>query len=500
MKYQSFRKFILLNFCLLTFNFLLQAQPPLRFSYQSIIRNPAGQALQNQAVGMRLSILQSSETGTAVYVETHTATTNTSGLVSLQVGGGTVLSGSMAAINWAAGPYFIKTETAPGGGSNYSITGTSQLLSVPFAQYAEKAANGLPAGSNPNQLMYWNGTAWTQLNPGNNGQTLTICNGILTWTTGGVCPANLPTLNTTAASAITTTTASSGGNITSDGGGSITARGVCWSTSQNPTIALSTKTSDGTGTGSFASSLTGLSPNTLYYARAYATNAAGTAYGNQISFTTASSTNPVDADGNTYTTVTIGSQVWMKENLKTSKYRNGDAIPTNLSDAAWSGTTTGAYSIYNNDAANNSTYGKLYNWYAVADPRGLCPAGWHVPTDHDWNLLTKYLDPAADTSCIGCGNTAGGTMKSTGTIEAGTGLWLSPNTDANNSSGFTGLPGGGRNLNGTYLYFGYFGIWWSSTELPSPVAWYRYLGYNLGYSLRYDNAKTYGFSVRCLRD
>ena len=146
MKYQSFRKFILLNFCLLTFNFLLQAQPPLRFSYQSIIRSPGGQALAGQAVAIKLSILQSSETGTAVYVETHSATTNASGLVTLQVGGGTAVSGTMAGINWANGPYFIKTETDPEGGSNYSISGTSQLLSVPFALYS---ANGTPGPQGP---------------------------------------------------------------------------------------------------------------------------------------------------------------------------------------------------------------------------------------------------------------------------------------------------------------------------------------------------------------
>ena len=448
--------------------------------------------------------------------------------------------------------------------------------------------------------MYWNGTAWVTLSaPQNQGQVLTFCNGNLVWTVGGICPANLPTLSTTTASAISATTASSGGNITSDGGGSITARGVCWSTSQNPTISLSTKTSDGTGTGSFASSLTslssntlyyvrayasnsagtaygnqisfttatvvlptlsttaasaissttatsggnitsdgggsitargvcwstsqnptialstktsdgtgsgsftssltGLSPNTLCYVRAYATNAAGTAYGNQISFTTASSTNPVDADGNTYTTVTIGSQVWMKENLKTSKYRNGNPIATNLSNSQWQNTSSGAYAIYNNDAANNTTYGKLYNWYAVADPRGLCPAGWHVPTDHDWNLLTKYLDPAADTTCVNCSSStiAGGKMKSTGTIEAGTGLWYFPNQDATNSSGFTGLPGGGRDINGTYGDVGGYGFWWSSTEYSSTL---RSLLYNVGDSYRYVNGKTGGESVRCLRD
>ena len=209
-----------------------------------------------------------------------------------------------------------------------------------------------------------------------------------------------------------------------------------------------------------------------------------------------------DSDGNIYETVAIGSQVWMKENLKTSKYRNGNPITTNLSDADWPFTTSGAYAIYNNDAANNTIYGKLYNWYAVADPRGLCPAGWHVPTDHDWQLLTKNLDPAADTT-QDCSNTAGGKMKSTGTIQASTGLWQNPNTGATNSSGFTGLPGGSRSGSVSFNDVGTNGVWWSSRETTSSNAWYRYLLCYNGSSCRTNGGldfKSNGFSVRCLRD
>jgi uncharacterized protein (TIGR02145 family) len=248
---------------------------------------------------------------------------------------------------------------------------------------------------------------------------------------------------------------------------------------------LTTKTNNGTGTGSFTSSITGLSPGTVYYVRAYATNSAGTAYGNQQTLTTATSSNPVDVDGNVYTTVTIGTQVWMKENLKVSKYRNGDPIPTNLTDAAWGATTTGAYSIYNNDAANNTTYGKLYNWYAVADSRNLCPVGWHVPTDSEWTTLENYL---------GGTSVAGGKLKSTST------LWNAPNTSATNESGFSGLPGGTRDRFGTYYFIGSNGAWWSSTEYSATYAWGRNLNYGNGNSGRdyYDGQG--GFSVRCLRD
>src|ERR1035437_2945754 len=195
---------------------------------------------------------------------------------------------------------------------------------------------------------------------------------------------NPATLTTTAASAITATTATSGGNITSNGGSTITARGVCWNASVSPTIA-NTNTNDGTGTGIFASSITGSTAGTIYYIRAYATNSAGTAYGNEILFTTLAS----------IPSVTICTQVWMLNNLEVTTYRNGDPIPQVTDPAAWGLLSTGAWCWYNNDSATNaSTYGKLYNWYAVNDPRGLAPTGWHVPSDAEWTTLSTCLGGA----------------------------------------------------------------------------------------------------------
>ncbi|MBU6331934.1 MAG: hypothetical protein KGQ80_05920, partial [Bacteroidetes bacterium] len=254
----------------------------------------------------------------------------------------------------------------------------------------------------------------------------------------------LSNVSTTAASAITATAASTGGNVTSDGGAAVTARGVVYGTAQNPTTANST-TSDGTGTGAFNSTLTGLTASTLYYVRAYATNSAGTAYGNEVSFTTLSTftcgfSTVSDVDNNTYATVQIGTQCWTQSNLKVTKYRNGDIIPTGLSNAQWGSTTSGAYAIFNNDPVNDALYGKLYNWYAVTDSRGLCPTGWHVPTDGEWTTLTTFL---------GGESVAGGAMKSTAT-QPTPGGWNAPNTGATNSSGFTGLPGGYRASGGGF--------------------------------------------------
>jgi uncharacterized protein (TIGR02145 family) len=198
-----------------------------------------------------------------------------------------------------------------------------------------------------------------------------------------------------------------------------------------------------------------------------------------------------DQQGNVYKTIVIGTQEWMAENLNTSIYRNGDAIPTNLDNGTWQNTTSGAWAYYNNDVSYACPYGKLYNWYACVDARQLCPVGWHVPTNAEWTVLTDFLGGEA---------VAGGKMKTTGTIEAATGLWYSPNTGATNSSGFSGAPGGFRDDFGDYFNFGYKGYWWSSSENDTNNAWNRYLNYNNDIANRNVFNKPYGFSVRCLRD
>jgi uncharacterized protein (TIGR02145 family) len=198
-----------------------------------------------------------------------------------------------------------------------------------------------------------------------------------------------------------------------------------------------------------------------------------------------------DQQGNVYKTIVIGTQEWMAENLNTSIYRNGDAIPTNLDNATWQNTTSGAWAYYNNDASYACPYGKLYNWHACVDARQLCPVGWHVPTDAEWTVLTDFLGGEA---------IAGAKMKTTNTIEAATGLWYSPNTGATNSSGFSGAPGGGRFYSGGFNDIGFGGGWWSSSEHVTVNAWYRLLRYDFGNAYRYFSLKQLGFSVRCLKD
>ncbi len=334
------------------------------------------------------------------------------------------------------------------------------------------------------------------------GNSLTYTNEVTLTTTALLA---LPTLTTSAVLLITQTTSSTGGTITNDGGAPITARGVCWSTSANPTIALTTKTNDGAGTGAFTSNITGLTTNTTYYVRAHATNALGTAYGNEITFTTLQNStainipgpNATDIDGNTYQSVTNCGLTFTKTNLNVSKYSDGTLIPQVTDGTQWKNLTTGAWCYYNNTTVNGTTYGKLYNWYAVvgiydaasavnpALRKKLAPTGWHVPTDAEWDSLINCLYP-----------NAGGKMKSTGTS-----LWQSPNTAATNASGFTGLPGGYRDYFGPFLFIGGSGNWWSSSEASTANAWTRHLISNDGFA-NWDNNydKKDGFSVRCLRD
>jgi uncharacterized protein (TIGR02145 family) len=193
--------------------------------------------------------------------------------------------------------------------------------------------------------------------------------------------------------------------------------------------------------------------------------------------------------------VTIGTQVWTLKNVEVTTYRDGTPIPQVTDPTAWAALTTGAWCYYNNDPANGAIYGKLYNWYAVAgihdnDPNTpnkiLAPLGWHVPSDSEWTTLADYL---------GGFSIAGGKMKETGTAH-----WLSPNQDATNSTGFTGLPGGHRANFGRFWYIGDGGYWWCSSEYATTYAWTRGLSYSFGSVNTGGYSKTYGFSVRLVKD
>lgn len=197
-----------------------------------------------------------------------------------------------------------------------------------------------------------------------------------------------------------------------------------------------------------------------------------------------------DIDGNQYSTVIIGTQEWITENLRTTKYCNGDPIENVTDNNQWRSFDKGAWAYQSNDSQFESTYGKLYNWFAVNDFRNICPCGWHVPSDVEWKTLTDYL---------GGEDLAGGKMKSTGTRN-----WRRPNQDATNNSGFSGLPGGSREPSGGFNPIGANGYWWSSTEAlafgGTANSWGRSLYYDDDNVIRFTSAKTYGFSVRCIKN
>jgi len=317
------------------------AQAPQAFKYQAVARDNAGSILANQSVSFQISILQGSASGTIVYAETHSTTTNELGLVSLEIGNGIIVNGDFAFINWGDDSFFLQVEMDETGGTNYQLMGTCQLLSVPYALYSE-----------------------------------------------------------------------------------------------------------------------------------------ATGYISTFSC--------IDYDGNAYPTFTIGTQVWMAENLRVMHYRNGDAIPNVTLNSIWSSLNDGSRCYYNNDSVqNNPVYGPLYNWHAATDNRGLCPAGWHLPTNEEWTELATYL---------GGQNMAGGKMKA---LNA---LWTGTNTGTTSTSGFLGFPGGYRHDAGNFYFIGEYGYWWSSTEIYGTHAWASVLNYinnNLGYTYL---IKRHGFSVRCVRD
>ncbi len=202
----------------------------------------------------------------------------------------------------------------------------------------------------------------------------------------------------------------------------------------------------------------------------------------------------VTFDGHTYALVGIGTQCWFKENLRSDNYRNGDAIPGNLTDGQWTSTGSGAQAVYNNDPANLATYGRLYNWYAVNDSRGLCPVGFHVPTDSEWMTLEMALGmTSAQANSTGWRGTDQGSKLKASSND-------SPPWDGSNASGFSALPGGYRsNFNGYFSNLGNDGSWWSSSPSGSN-AWFRYLLSGNSDVYRFSNLVRYGYSVRCVRD
>jgi len=300
----------------------------------------------------------------------------------------------------------------------------------------------------------------------------------------------LPEIATVEITGITINSAISGGTIISDGGCDLTEKGVCWNTTGNPTTS-DPKSNSGTGSDNFSSNITGLASATKYYVRAFAKSEVGTAYGEEIVF----NTKVADAEGNQYNTVNIGTQVWMAENLKATKYNDNTEIPLVEDNTAWSNLTSPGYCwVNNNEAVNKPLYGALYNWYAANNEK-LCPAGWHVPTDVEFKTMEMSLglsQAAADQSDWR-GTDQGKQMKNT------TG-W-SANENGTNTSGFSALPGGYRHhTTSAYNGLGILGYWWCSNGPDSGSGWYRRLDGGNNAVYRASTLNRAGKSVRCIKN
>jgi uncharacterized protein (TIGR02145 family) len=297
-----------------------------------------------------------------------------------------------------------------------------------------------------------------------------------------------PEVTTTGISGITANTAMSGGKIIYDGGASITEKGVCWSTSPNPDINDSYINS-GTDTTRYQSTITGLSSGTKYYVRAYAKNSAWTDYGEELTF----NTKIPDVEGNLYSTVTIGTQVWMAENLRSTRYNDDAPIPNITDDTQWINLSTPAYCWISNDIQYKPIYGALYNWYAVNTGK-LCPTGWHVPSDEEYKTLERTLGMTAEQADLTDfrGTDEGRKMKSA------TGWAVGEN--GTNSSGFSALPGGYRwAKTGAFNGLGMITYWWSS-ELNTEYAWYRRIDGTDNRIFRSGTSKEGGKYLRCVKN
>ena len=457
----------------------MKAQAPNRMSYQSVIRNSSNNLVVNQSVRIKVSILRNTTSGEVAYSEIHTVTTNANGLATLEIGGGANASGSFSGIDWSKDNYFLKTETDPTGGTNYTITGTAQLLSVPYALYSSLSGNGIPPGGNQEQL-------------------LTMCNGVPTWTTNGKCPGTINALNCTDITISGILTAGKAAcdetsvslSYTGGNGGIYNSQTFSSTLVTGLTATISSGTLQN-GNGSINFTISGTP------------SAAGSANFNVllggksciISLPVISgspfNTNLIygevtDIDNNTYKTIQIDESIWMAENLRVSRYQNGDPIQNISNNTDWKNNNTGALCSYNNNNQNDIPYGKLYNWFAVFNSKKICPAGWHIPTDTEWSGLESFL---------GGNSIAGGKMKSTGTK-----YWNCPNGGADNSSGFSALPGGKRDADGIFFDINTGGNWWTATDYEPEFALNRTLSYLNGFFEFNGELKSSGFSVRCVKD
>jgi len=441
------QRILLSCFCLFVI-VLLQAQVPQAFSYKVLIKGHNGYAHADKKVNLQISIISDNMDGNVVYVENHKITTSHSGIVDIEIGRGTPVYGLFSDIDWSLSPYFIKSEVDIKGGKHFNLIAVTELLSVPYAMYAGKAANAFSGDYNDLQNKPDIPVKVSDLENDagyiSNEVDGDIHNEIQSFSVS----ATGDTLRLTKSNWIIIPGISVA-NKDSDGDGVYDVNDNC---PNNPNPNQEDIDSDGIGD-------------------------------------VCDNTTLIDVDGNAYNTVEIGSQVWMKENLRTSRLNDGIPISYLPDSAEWKNRRSEAYCWYNNDsAANNLIYGKLYNWFVVTTDK-LCPIGWHVPNDDDWNTLIDFL---------GGLNVAGGKMK-----EEGVSHWKSPNINGTNESGFTGLPSGWRyaiETNTDFTGKETTGLWWNQSEQNNEFIRNVHVQYSNGHVSWGNRYRWAGLPVRCVKD
>ena len=302
-----------------------------------------------------------------------------------------------------------------------------------------------------------------------------------------------PTATTSSVANIEATTATLIGNVVANNLSTVVTLEYGTTTSYGTTVTAAQSPLTGVTTFSVNADIAGLTEATIYHFRVKAVNSLGTTYGSDLTFTTLLA----DVEGNTYNTINIGTQVWMQENLRTTRYRNGNLIGT--TSPATLDITNLIIPKYQWECTNVN-YGRFYTYYAITDSRNVCPAGWHVPTDNDWTTLTYFLTNNGY-GFAGSGNDIAKSLAATSGFIADTTAGNVGNDQAsNNSSGFTGLPSGGRFSTGIVNFVNLHGIWWSSTEGSPTFAYFRCIGYIPAQVYRGIFSESYGLPVRCLRD
>ena len=521
---------------ILIFPILGISQAPNKINFQSVLRNTNGEVVSNSAVSLRISILSGTINGSAVYIETHTKTTDTGGLMSLQIGGGTVLSGVFANINWGSSAHFIKLEADFSGGNSYVLLGTQELMSVPYALYASKTDTSVL-----NLATRFS----TKLSGGDTASLSARINAKSSLSDTSLL--NLTSRFSTKLSGADTTSLSARINAKS----SLSDTSLLNLTSRFETKLNKSDTSSlsnrinaklsKTDTSSLSDRINAkLNSSVIPYApiiqRGHIMYWNGSIWvllnpgtagqvlkmssGNDpvpvwgtVSTTSVPAFSPCgapisDIDGNVYNTVLIGAQCWTKENLRVRRYNNGTAIPFDAiggsggSSSTWQNLTIVAHTIFAHDSlatpSNLTKYGYLYNWYAAKgistggtispnDTLRICPTGWHVPTDTEWTTLTTEL---------GGESVAGGKLKSIGTVS----YWSSQSAGTDNSSGFSALPGGYRIKDGSFNNLSNSAVFWRATEVNNNNAWSSRLEHNSNNVSKDSYEKQYGASIRCLKD